>query len=148
MRQTVRFRDQMKSFPDAEYLNGRIGEGWRFSAVEWEREIEVEGRPAPATMEVPYGLKVSADCWHLEEDSTEIAVLTDIMELLLRDYSLSRVADDLNSRGYRMRDQAKWDPVSIFNLLPRIVEVGPRIFSDEDWRVRSDRLYKLVPASR
>jgi hypothetical protein len=145
MRQTVHFREPLTKFPDTESLNKRAAEGWRISAIEWERDVEVVQRPPLAPMEVPFGLKVSSDCWHLEEDSREVAVLTEIMELLLLDYSLSRVADELNSRGHRMRDQAKWDPVSIFNLLPRIVEVGPRIFSDEQWRVRSERINKLLP---
>lgn len=145
MRQTVHFREPVTTLPDVESLNKRAAEGWRISAIEWERDVEVVQRPPLAPMEVPFGLKVSGDCWHLEEDSREVGVLTEIMELLLLDYSLSRVADELNSRGHRMRDQAKWDPVSIFNLLPRIVEVGPRIFSDEEWRVRSERINKLLP---
>jgi hypothetical protein len=145
MRQTVRFRESVTKFPDVEYLGRRTTEGWRISAIEWEREVEVVQHPPAPPLEVPYGLKVSSDCHHLEEDSGEIAVLTEIMELLLLDYSLSRVADELNTRGHCMRDRSKWDPVSIFNLLPRIVEVGPRIFSDEEWRVRSERISKLLP---
>jgi hypothetical protein len=145
MRQTVHFREPVTKFPDTELLNKRAAEGWRISAIEWEREVEVVQRPPMLPMEVPYGLKVSSDCWHLEEDSHEVAILTEIMELLLLDYSLSRVADELNTRGHRMRDRSKWDPVSVFNLLPRIVEVGPRIFSDEEWRVRSERINKLLP---
>src|SRR5947207_12861899 len=145
MRHTVRFREPITKFPDSESINRRLQEGWRLSALEWERETEMESRLPALPMEVPYGLKVSSDCWHLEEDSREIAVLEEIMEMLLLDYSCSRVDDDLNTRGHRMRDRAKWDPVSIFNLLPRIVEVGPRIFSDEEWRVRSERINKLLP---
>jgi len=145
MRQTVRFRESVTKLPDAEYLGRRAAEGWRISGVEWERDVEVVQRQPAPPLEVPYGLKVSSDCHHLEEDSREISVLTEIMELLLLDYSLSRVADELNTRGHRMRDQSKWDPVSVFNLLPRIVEVGPRIFSDEEWRVRSERINKLLP---
>ena len=144
MRQTIHFREPLNHLPDADYVSQRADEGWRLAAVEWEREVEVQSLPVRPSMEVPYGLRVSADCRHLEEDSSEISVLSEIMELLLLDYSLSRIADEMNARGYRMRDQAKWDPVSIFNLLPRIVEVGPRIFSDDDWRVRSERLYRRI----
>ena len=145
MRQTVRFREAVVSLPDIQSLQKRQSEGWTLTALEWSREVEVQGVTiAPSPQEVPYGLRISGDCWHLEEDATEIAVLTEIMEMLLQDRSLSRVADELNLRGHRMRDGAQWDPVSIFNLLPRIVEVGPRIFSEDDWQIRRKRLYKLV----
>lgn len=148
MRQTIRFREPVSEFPNSEYLERRSQEGWRLAAIEWLREVEVASQaPLPPQTEVPYGLRVAPDGWHLEEESSEIAVLTEIMEMLLRDYSLSGVADGLNRHGFLMRDGAQWDPVSIFNLLPRIVEIGPRIFSADDWTVRRQRLYKLVPGS-
>ena len=53
-----------------EYVSQKAKEGWKLTAVEWEREVE---EPAADSLseEVPYGLRVSADCQHLEENATE-----------------------------------------------------------------------------
>jgi hypothetical protein len=50
------------------------------------------------------------------------------------------VAEELNRRGFRTRAGGDWSPVAVFNLLPRLIEVGPRIFSSEEWIVRRPKL--------
>src|ERR1019366_1984699 len=55
-----------------DYVSQKAKEGWKLTAVEWEREVEEPAtQPGPLTEEVPYGLRVSADCSHLEENATE-----------------------------------------------------------------------------
>ena len=67
-----------------------------------------------------------------------------MMELIVQDYSITLVASELNKRGLRTRSGGLWTPVSVFNLLPRLIEVGPHIFSSDDWEARRERLMKMV----
>ncbi|HEV3252964.1 MAG TPA: recombinase family protein [Candidatus Acidoferrales bacterium] len=129
-------RETVKETPGGEYWKERAEAGWRLVAVEWERETRTGEGEAGRRFEVPFGLKVAADCEHLEENEAEMQVLLFMMELVVRDVSLSRMADELNQRGYRTRQGMQWTPVEVFNMLPRLVEVGPWIFSDEEWMTR------------
>ncbi len=119
----------------------RQAEGWKLVAVEWEREATAE-KPAitqpPA--EVPFGLKVAGDCAHLEEDTNEREVLVAMMELTIQDGPYSSIAEELNRRGFRTREGVRWTPVSVFQMLPRLIEVGPRIFNSLEWQERRQRM--------
>jgi Recombinase len=118
----------------------RQAEGWKLVAVEWERErVDVEAAPQPEA-EVPFGLKVSGDCAHLEEDASEREVLVAMMELTIQDGPYSSIADELNRRGFRTREGVRWTPVSVFQMLPRLIEVGPTIFNTEDWQRRREKM--------
>jgi len=132
-----RVRDLVSGPLNEEELKRRTAEGWRLVALEWEREAAAEEdlvpQPAP---EVPFGLKVAGDCAHLEEDPAERDVLFAMMELTIQDGPYSFIADELNRRGYRTRDGARWTPVSVFQMLPRLIEVGPKIFGSEEWQQR------------
>jgi len=119
--------------------------GWKLVALEWRREIEGAEEQPVVVEEVPYGLRVAADCSRLEEDPREKDVLVQMMELIVQDYSVSLVAVELNKRSVRTREGAPWTPVSVFNMLPRLIEVGPNIFSSDDWEERRQRLSRLVP---
>ncbi len=83
--------------------------------------------------EVPYGMRVAADCKFLEEDPAESEVLVSMMDLIVADNPLSQVAAELNRKGYRTRHGAPWTASAVFNMIPRLVEVGPRVFSSEEW---------------
>jgi hypothetical protein len=128
------------------YLAERKTAGWRPVLVEWERE---SGSPPPApakteSHEVPYGLRVAGDCRHLEEDPAEQQVLMRMLDLIARDFPLSKVADDLNARGQRMRSGARWSAPAVFELLPRLMEAGPHIVTSENWTERRERLFPAV----
>lgn len=119
-------------------LDTRQAEGWKLVAVEWERErTDVEAAEPEA--EVPFGLKVAGDCAHLEEDANEREVLVAMMELTIQDGPYSSIADELNRRGFRTREGVRWTPVSVFQMLPRLIEVGPKIFHSEAWQRRRTR---------
>jgi hypothetical protein len=94
--------------------------------------------------EIPYGLRVASDCSRLEEDPQERDVLVQMMELIVQDYSITLVASELNKRGLRTRTGGPWTPVSVFNMLPRLIEVGPHIFTSDEWEARREHLLKLV----
>jgi len=138
-------REVLRGPLDDEHLRQRAAEGWRMFAIEWERPAAgEEDRPfGRMETELPYGLQVSGDCLHLEENPLEKEALVLMLELIVQDYPFSRIAIELNDRGYRARSGAKWDPVAVFNLLPRMIEVGPRVFTSEEWADRRERLFKV-----
>ena len=127
-----------------EEFRRRLAEGWRPVAIEWERQLASEA-PVTAAPEVPYGLRVSGDCAHLEEDPAEREVLFQIMELTIQDGPYSGIATELNRRGFRRRDGSMWTPISVFQMLPRLIEAGPVILTSEEWRVRRQKLKAAVP---
>ena len=119
----------------------RLSEGWKPVAIEWEREVASELAPATAPgPEVPYGLRVSGDCAHLEADPREHEVLFQIMELTIQDGPYSGIAAELNRRGYRTRNGQAWTPISVFQMLPRLIEAGPGILNSDEWRQRRKKL--------
>jgi hypothetical protein len=135
-----RVRDLVSGSLNQEELQRRTAEGWRLVAVEWERETPAEAAaPTQAAPDVPFGLKVAGDCAHLEEDPAEREVLFAMMELTIQDGPYSSIADELNRRGFRTRDGMRWTPVSVFQMLPRLIEVGPKIFGSEEWQQRRNK---------
>jgi hypothetical protein len=134
MTRIERFREALKGPLDLDYLQQRAGAGWRPVVIEWEREVEAKSEEAGAQFEeVPYGLHVAIDCLHLEENPAEMEVLKLMMALIVQYISLPRMAEELNRKGLRARGGAKWGPVSVFRVLPRVIEVAPRILTSEEW---------------
>ena len=80
MAKIERIREVLVRSLDAEHLKQRTDAGWKLIALEWQREIEgEEAAPEPLAEEVPFGLKVAADCSHLEENVTEKQALVLMM---------------------------------------------------------------------
>lgn len=125
-------------------LKQRSEQGWKLTAVEWEREVPAEQGSGAPLGGVPFGLKVAGDCTRLEANPEEQEVLLTMMELTIQDGPYSGIADELNRRGYRTREGYKWTSVSVFQMLPRLIEVGPQIFSTAEWQERRERLRKLA----
>jgi len=135
----------MRGAVGSEYFQEKTEAGWKLVAVEWQREIEGgQDEPRAFIEDVPFGLRVSSDCQHLEENPSEKEVLVTMMDLIVQDNPLSKVAAEMNQRGFRTRQGGRWAPVTVFNMLPRLIEVGPRIFSSEEWSERRQRLLKVV----
>jgi hypothetical protein len=114
-------------------------EGWRLIALEWERSVPEREEKTSEELDrenPPYGLRVGRDCSTLVEDHAENEALVTMMELIIQDGPYSSVAEEMNRRGYRTRDGLKWSPVSVFEMLPRLIDAGPRILSSENWRRR------------
>ena len=110
-------------------------QGWKLVAVEWERELP-EDEAAARAEEIPFGLQVAKDAVRLEENPTEQEILFLMMDLTVQDGPYSAIAEELNRRGYRTREGFKWTAVSVFQMLPRLIEVGPRIFATREWQQR------------
>jgi len=150
MSKNVRLWEPLNGSPTLEYLNQRMGAGWKLVALEWEREADGEA-PVPVpevqaskTEEIPYGLQVSTDCLRLVENPTERQIIILALDMIVEDCPLSRVAEELNRLGHRTREARQWTPGALFNLLPRMIEVGPRLFVSEDWTRRRQRLPRVV----
>jgi len=114
------------------------------AAVEWTKEVEEEAGPSDPAQEIPYGLRIGEDCVHLEVHPAEREALMLMLELIVQDRTLSQVAAELNVRGLRTRRGLEWSPVSVFNMLPRMIEVGPNVFSQAEWAARRRRLIRAV----
>jgi hypothetical protein len=145
MAKKERIRESITGLPTLEYLMRRIELGWRPSAIEWERDIIPEGaNPDDWAEEIPYGLQVSTDCAGLVENPSERETITLALDLIVQDCPLSRVAHELNMRGYRTRAGNPWTPSDLFSLLPRMIQVGPKLFTSEQWATRRERLPRVV----
>ena len=145
MPQKERIREPLSALPTPEYLIQRTEAGWKLAALEWERDAQAEDTaPPPYVAEIPYGLQVSGDGAGLVESPSETQAIILALDMIVEDHRLSRVADELNQRGYRTRAGEPWTPTALFNLLPRMIEVGPRVFASEEWVTRRQRLRKVV----
>jgi len=141
---TERIRQVLSGSLNLDQIDKYQKEGWRAVAVEWERELLV-GPTQPSTEATPFGLRVANDCTTLEENPTETEILVTMMELIIQDGPYSFIAEELNRRGYQTRQGGKWSAVSVFEMLPRLIEAGPKIFSTEDWHRRRQRSREQPP---
>lgn len=116
-------------------------QGWTLVALEWEREVSEEAMEQAAA-EAPFGLQVAQGALH--ENSAETETLVDMLELVIDEGPYWRIAEELNRRGHRTRRGAKWSPVSVFEMLPRLIEVAPRVFSSVEWQRRRQAPVKPV----
>src|ERR1700692_1049077 len=131
-----RIREEMSNPPAPDYWKQKRDAGWPLAAGEWTREAESAEAPGDPAQEIPYGLKIAADCAHLEVHATEREALMLMLELIVQDRTLAQVAAELNARGFRPRRGFDWGPASVFNMLPRMIEVGPNVFAQDEWAAR------------
>ncbi len=133
MEKYERVREPAPEALTAEYLRDRKQAGWRLVAVEWERPMDAE---TPNRVEVPYGWKVADDQRHLEENEEEQRALLAMMDMIVGDMPLTAVTAELNRQGFHLRNGHPWTASAVFDLLPRLVESGPRMFLSEAWATR------------
>ena len=137
-----RVRDVVSGPFSPDVIQQRMAAGWQMVSIDWRRELpDSEAPPEGAFAEdIPFGLRISADCKRLEVDEAENKVLLLMMDLLAQDFSYSAIVSSLNEQGYRTRTGKPWSRVAVFNMMPRLIEVGPRIFNSEEWEQRRLRL--------
>jgi hypothetical protein len=144
MAKTQRTREILSNPLTAAELDRRASQGWKPVAVIWERQMGDDEPPiADIAQPVPYGLKIAEDCTALEQDVQEREALLVMLEMIVQDKPLSETAEELNRRGFRTRLNSKWTPGSVFDMLPRLIEVGPRVFSTQEWVVRRGKLMNV-----
>lgn len=137
-----RVREALAEAPAPEYFNERAAAGWRLVGLEWERDLPDGTVPPPGEWfeEVPYGLRVSEDCARLVENPDETETIVLALNMIVEDCPLSAVADELNRRGRRRRAGNPWTAAALFDLLPRMIDVSPRLFGTRKWTSRRERL--------
>ena len=136
-----RMRDVISTRFSPDIIKQRTEAGWQMVSIEWRRELPESETPPEGgfSEDIPYGLRISNDCARLEVDQAEHQALMLMMELLVQDFSYSSIVSDLNEKGYRMRDGRPWNRVAVFNMIPRLIEVGPRFFNSEEWEKRRQK---------
>ena len=145
MREKEYLREPVGDLPTPDHLQARVAAGWKLAALEWERGADEPAGLGPKWEEaIPYGLQVSGDCSRLVENPGETQVIVAALDLIVGDFPLSRVAAELNRRGHTTRDGGPWTMTALFDLLPRMIQVGPRVFSSEQWVTRRLHLPRVV----
>lgn len=140
---TERIRDVISQQLTLQYFHQRIAAGWAVAAVEWVKHSAAaeEGSPeSPALEEVPYGQRIAKDCGHLTEDPYEMGVLILIYEKVVAGWRPAQIAANLNIQGLRARGSCQWTPAAVFDLLPRLIELSPKLQSRPDWPARRAKL--------
>jgi hypothetical protein len=142
-------REDVSTWPTAEYVKQKEAAGWRLVALEWERDVEVASeseRPekAGAIEEIPFGTRIAGDCLHLEDNPSEMQILNYLAEMIVQDLSYNHMAEGLNRRGFRTRDAKLWTALAVFKLTPRLIEVAPRILSGAEWETRKTQLSRVA----
>jgi Recombinase len=140
VRTTERVRQVLSGPLESTDLLQRTSQGWKPVAIEWEREVETGDDQISA--ELPFGLQIAPETQRLEENPSEREILFQLMELIIQEGSYAQVADEVNRRGFRTRQGGKWTPVSVFEMLPRLIEVGPQLFKSAEWQRRRQQIPK------
>ena len=142
-----RMRDVISGPFSAEVIQQRMSAGWQMVSIEWRRELPDSEAPQEGIFAeaIPYGLRISDDCKRLEVDPAENQVLLLMMELLSQDFSYSAIVSDLNEKGFRTREGNPWSRVAVFNMMPRLIDAGPRLFASEEWEQRRLKLASRQP---
>ena len=145
MREREYFGESPVDLLTPDHLQERLAAGWKLVALEWERSGGEPGSGREAWVEeIPYGLQISSDCLRLVENPGETQVIVAALDMIVDDCPLSRVVEELNHRGYSTRDGRPWTKTALFNLMPRMIQVGPRVFSSERWTTRRQHLPRFV----
>lgn len=141
-----RIRDVVSRPFSPSLMQQRGAAGWQLVSIEWRRELPGDEAPTEGSFneDIPYGLRISDDCQRLEFDARERMVLTQMMDLVVQDFPFSSIASDLNEKGFRTRDRKQWNQVSVFKMLPRLIEIGPGLFSTAEWAARRQKLSRAV----
>src|SRR5581483_10039293 len=103
-----RSRDLIAGQLTLDYFMRKAAEGWKLAAVEWVRDSDTLADTGPLKTstepeETPYGLRVSEDGPHLEQNPLEITVLKLILEKIVREKRVTEIANELNDEGFRTR---------------------------------------------
>jgi hypothetical protein len=147
MHRTERIRQSASGQLSWDEIQKLQNQGWRLIALEWERDVpagEIKAGEERDQEDPPFGLRIAPDCSTLIEDRSENEALLAMMELIIQDGPYSSVAEELNRRGYRTREGSKWTPVSVFEMLPRLIDAGPRILSSENWYRRKQEYNRRI----
>ena len=145
-----RIRDVVSGPFSPEVVERRTAAGWQLVSIEWRRELPDSETPSDGAFaeDIPYGLRISEDGLRLEVHPSENHALMLMMELLGQDFTYSAIVSDLNEKGFRTRTGQPWSRVAVFNMMPRLIEVGPRIFHSKEWLSEDWKAHQTPLAER
>jgi hypothetical protein len=133
-------RDRVQHPVSLDYFQERLAAGWKIEAVEWGKDDGIAPIESAQAVEpgeaAPYGLEVVSESLQLKPNPQEIAVLLTILEMVVLDKGAPLIAEELNQRGYRTRRGTRWTAPAVFDLLPRMIEMGPQLLTSADWQLR------------
>ena len=69
----------------------------------------------------------------LEPAVDEIKAMIHMLKMIVDDKGFGHIARELNESGFRTRQGGEWNQTSVFQMLPRLIEVAPSIYSSDDW---------------
>ena len=136
---TQRSRDLIAGELTLDYFMQKAAQGWKLAAVEWVREVPdsvADAKPLEVSVhpeQVPYGLRIAEDGMHLEHNPLETMVMLLILEEIVKEKRITEIAADLNVRGIRTRSGTTWSAPAVFELLPRLIEMGPTLLKSPEW---------------
>jgi hypothetical protein len=93
-------------------------------------------QPPHDPVEVPYGLRISADCSRLEANPDEMAVMMVILQEIVKDQPFSLIAGVLNRQHLKNRKGRDWTSADVFSLMPRLIDAGPQLLKSSEWPAR------------
>ncbi len=136
-------RDIIRGELTLDYFAKKFAEGWKVRAIDWSREARegAEAYETPFTHllseedAVPFGYRLTGEKL-LEENPLEATVLLLILEQIVHEKRIPEIAAQLNRQGYLTRKGGSWGPTEVFDLLPRVIEVGPTLLKSDIWRER------------
>ncbi len=138
-----RSRDLIAGQITLDYFMRKAAQGWKLTAVEWVRGAEdaaTDSHPMEVSVEppeeIPFGLRISQDGLHLEENPLELTVLMLILEKIVKEKRVTEIANELNTDGFRTRGGRAWTATAVFDLLPRLIEAGPKLLKSSEWQHR------------
>jgi hypothetical protein len=140
-------RDQVQKPVSIDYFQERLSAGWKLKAIEWEKEDDAAPAAGAAAgtaagdAAAPYGTQVEPETAHLEYNPQELSVLMAILEMIVVEKGVSHIAEELNQRGYKTRVGTQWTSPAVFNLLPRLIDLGPQLLKSPDWQSRRNHLH-------
>ena len=132
-------RDSVQHPVSLDYFQERLGAGWKLKAIEWEKEVEAPAEQPASTEPAPYGLELVPEAARLRENPYEIGALMTVLELIVVEKGVSYIAEELNQRGYKTRQGTPWTSPAVFNLLPRLIELGPDLLKSPEWQTRRQK---------
>lgn len=144
-----RIRDIISAPVTLDYFQSRRGEGWTLAAVEWVRDMDEssERNAVPevsGSEEIPYGYRVASDCSHLMEEPGEMEAVAIIFEKVVSGWRAPQIAQELNARSYRTRENRPWTAATVFDLLPRLIELSPRLLKRPEWPAKRKTLQVIA----
>ena len=139
-----RMRDVISQPFSPEIIQQRTGAGWQMVSIEWRRELpDAEAPPDNAfSEEIPLrpahlrGLQAPGGRTRRKPGPADHDGPTGTRLHVLGHRERSE------REGIPPAQRHPWSRIAVFNMMPRLIEVGPRLFSSDEWEQRRLRMMR------